>query len=501
MKKLLSSGFFGLTLLSFCLPWVTVSCQQQRITTVTGIQMVTGMDVAEPGSGIFGGRVKSKHIEPNALAVVAVVAAVAAFFISIIAGGASVLPAIIGVLVAFALKSNLDQDTLKQGQGLLSITYESGFWAYILFLICGSLSNLIPSGAASEISRNSSLPADNLKKCPTCAESINFEALVCKHCGNKFNESDVKMAIEQKRKMQTAHHCPRCNMTYPIEETFCDVCRMELIKSDSSVNNQDLPKEKICPMCAETVKAAALVCKHCTHKFESAENKIVEPLVAPPPSKFTEVKSVEEPIKPSSCPTSVQDEKLPLTSVQSVSTASSDYQPNNALRFGAFFVLIAAIAGGIYLYKTDHLVGLGFYRNVQPTGDSKANSSSNNVKANIAPVKYCGVWEYDQYGSKSYFKITDVGNGKFRFIPGNKYEGNITFHEPMLTNASAIYLKYVKGKLKGKFISGNFYATHAQDFTYKITCDLKSDDKLTYSVNSSIRGETDVAEATKISNQ
>lgn len=189
--------------------------------------MVTGMDVAEPGSGIFGGRVKSKHIEPNALAVVAVVAAVVAFFISIIAGGASVLPAIIGVLVAFALKSNLDQDTLKQGQGLLSVTYESGFWAYILFLICGSLSNLIPSGAASEISRNSSLPADNLKKCPMCAESINFEALVCKHCGNKFNESDVKIAIEQKRKIQTAHYCPRCNMNYPIEETFCDVCRME----------------------------------------------------------------------------------------------------------------------------------------------------------------------------------------------------------------------------------------------------------------------------------
>lgn len=252
-------------------------------------------------------------------------------------------------------------------------------------------------------------------------------------------------------------------------------------------------------MCAETVKAAALLCKHCTHKFESAENKTVESLVTPPPSTFTEVKSVEEPVKPSSSATSLPDESIPLETVQSVSTVSSNYQPNNALRFGAFFVLIAAIAGGMYLYKTGHLVG--FYRNVQPTGGSTANSTSNNVKTNIAPVKYCGVWEYDQYGSKSYFKITDVGNGKFRFVPGNKYEGNITFHEPMLTNASAIYLKYVKGKLKGKFISGNFYATHAQDFTYKITCDLKSDDKLTYSVNSSIRGETDVAEATKINNQ
>jgi len=348
MRKLFSSGFFGLAILCFCLPWVTVSCQQQKISTFTGIQMVMGTEVAEPGSGMFGGPTKKKQVEPNALAVVAVVTAVAAFFISLIAGGASTVPAVIGVLVAFALKSNIDQDIVKHGQGLLNVTYESGFWAYVLLLICGSLSNLIPSGTASEISQNCSYPTDNLKKCPMCAEPINFEALVCKHCGNKFDESDVKIAIEQKRKLQTAHYCPRCDMTYPIEKTVCDVCRMQLIKTDSSVNKQDLAEEKTCPMCAETVKAAARICKHCRHDFENIEEKPVE-AISPP--IMADEDSVKQPLL----------DKID-TYVVEVQSSNNDYgvqlpssppsSKNNTLRYiaGSAIIIVIIVVFG-YLYK------------------------------------------------------------------------------------------------------------------------------------------------------
>jgi hypothetical protein len=68
----------------------------------------------------------------------------------------------------------------------------------------------------------------------------------------------------------------------------------------------------------------------------------------------------------------------------------------------------------------------------------------------------------------------------------------------MLKNTDGIYLKPSESKLMGKFVSSNFYATHGQDFTYKIVITLKSDYKVLYSVNSSIRGETEMHEATKV---
>jgi len=121
---------------------------------------------------------------------------------------------------------------------------------------------------------------------------------------------------------------------------------------------------------------------------------------------------------------------------------------------------------------------------------------------NPLTTKYIGTWEYeDKYspGRKTYLKITKQALGIYKFERGYIYQGNIIWMEPSIENANGIFLKPLNGKLKGEFVSGNFYATHGMNFNYKITLDIKPNNKMVYSVFSSIRGETDKYDATKMS--
>jgi hypothetical protein len=121
--------------------------------------------------------------------------------------------------------------------------------------------------------------------------------------------------------------------------------------------------------------------------------------------------------------------------------------------------------------------------------------SKNNANNESFAAKFCGIWEYAENGSSNYLKIIREKSGKFKFMTGHKYKGNIEWQQPMLKNAKAIYLRPSNGQLKGQFVSGNFYATHGQDFLYKITLQSESGNKLIYSVWSSIDGKTDTKEA------
>jgi hypothetical protein len=242
MKKLFSSGFFGLALLCFCLPWVTMSCSQQKIMTVTGIQMVSGMEVDDPASGLFGGPAKKKQVEPNVMAIVALVAAVAALVIGLIGGSASVLPALIGIATAVALKVNIDQDVLKQGQGLLQANFESGFIGYIFLMAGGGLTALIPNTSQSDVHADSG--TFDTRKCPLCAEVIKRDALICKHCGRTVGGDaepipetgtsgsglSTSTPIPQSCLVEEVSEAPLKSVTKKNAAGFCSECGTALIE-------------------------------------------------------------------------------------------------------------------------------------------------------------------------------------------------------------------------------------------------------------------------------
>lgn len=63
----------------------------------------------------------------------------------------------------------------------------TGFW---LGLLLGPLGVLISFFVGSEKAKQGNLLATGQrKKCPMCAELVQPEALICKHCGHKFQET------------------------------------------------------------------------------------------------------------------------------------------------------------------------------------------------------------------------------------------------------------------------------------------------------------------------
>lgn len=131
----------------------------------------------------------------------------------------------------------------------------------------------------------------------------------------------------------------------------------------------------------------------------------------------------------------------------------------------------------------------------------KSSTSSNERNSNICT--YCGIWEYydRESQSKNYLKIITAAAGKFRLIPGYVGVGDqIAWQESEarglgISNADGIYLRSVNGKLVGSFISINFRATGGDERTYKITCELRPNGKMVYTVASS--GFTEKYEAIK----
>ena len=137
---------FAIAVLCFFLPFVQISCTMQRSVgfPFTGIQMVTGAEIHTPD--FTGGPTKTEKIPPSPEAIIVLLcslAAVALCFISLKAGSLSAaIAGVLGFVVMLILKARLDQDILKQGEGLLVVEYRVGFIAICICLLAGAAMNV-----------------------------------------------------------------------------------------------------------------------------------------------------------------------------------------------------------------------------------------------------------------------------------------------------------------------------------------------------------------------
>ncbi|MBW4571923.1 MAG: hypothetical protein KME31_29095 [Tolypothrix carrinoi HA7290-LM1] len=144
LRRKISPALFTLTLICFFLPFITVSCRQEEIATLNGIDLAIGKTVRQPS--IFGNQSKEEKIPADPLATIALISGVIGLGTSFIkAKKSAIAPAgagIVGFILLLMLKSKIDSEIVKQGQGLLLVSYGFGFWLAFIFFISATFLNV-----------------------------------------------------------------------------------------------------------------------------------------------------------------------------------------------------------------------------------------------------------------------------------------------------------------------------------------------------------------------
>jgi hypothetical protein len=150
MFKKISASMFALILICFFLPFMSLSCQGKDIVTMTGLQMATGVEIANPAATLGGSlgnaasAAKPQKIAgsvPMGIAFVTAAAGLAATLLLKDRFQKSLVPGVasgIGAIILLFVKSGADSEVMKQGSGMIQVSYGIGFYLALLLFIANA---------------------------------------------------------------------------------------------------------------------------------------------------------------------------------------------------------------------------------------------------------------------------------------------------------------------------------------------------------------------------
>lgn len=127
-KKNISLSLLILILITFILPFLTISCQNQEIVTLNGFQLVTGKTIDDASA--------DEKVPANPFIIIVLLLTVGGIIYcwKIDNINSLIVGSIGGVNLIFLIlfKSNFTKELMKKGGGNFEVNYKIGFWATVL---------------------------------------------------------------------------------------------------------------------------------------------------------------------------------------------------------------------------------------------------------------------------------------------------------------------------------------------------------------------------------
>jgi hypothetical protein len=195
-NKFVSPSLFLLAALCFFLPFVSFTCQGQRIATITGMELITGtkiekFEMEKLDSGQTNPDLdKERDVNSEPLAVAAFIFALAGIVVSLIPRYSRMLSLIagaLGALMLLFLRSSIGGEVTGDFDfKIIEVSYRWGYYLSLLLFIAAFALNLyqVISENRAAITSIDDLPLSNTVYCPSCGAQNESGAIFCSKCGH-----------------------------------------------------------------------------------------------------------------------------------------------------------------------------------------------------------------------------------------------------------------------------------------------------------------------------
>ena len=142
--KTVFSSKYALILILFIMPFINVSCSGMADIPLSGLDLAIGetLELKDP----FSGKIQEHKLPAEPLASVALLCAIVGLISGLLySNRTKLVPPIaggVGAVILLLLQSQIAEDALKEGEGLLTAHYSFAYWAVLMLFLTVSYTHL-----------------------------------------------------------------------------------------------------------------------------------------------------------------------------------------------------------------------------------------------------------------------------------------------------------------------------------------------------------------------
>ncbi len=181
----------------FIMPFLEFSCQGHKIASLNGYQVAFGTELSMK-SPVTGEPQKQK-VKATPMVAIALFLTLIAAVVALVNGKAGCVPAGLAALLLLLARSGIEKNTMEEGQGMIAVNFQSGYYFSLLIIAAGAIVGIIATNKTVPIAETrTSIPPElpPTARNPT-ASSSRSEDEVSVTPKQKLSDEEITLGVTQ----------------------------------------------------------------------------------------------------------------------------------------------------------------------------------------------------------------------------------------------------------------------------------------------------------------